>query len=431
MATFMLIAFIATIAIGFIAKMNQGIIALIVAYIVGCYIMGLSPSAILAMWPMKIFFILMATSLFYNFASLNGTLDKLALNILQKFGKQARLFPLVGFVVAGIMSALGAGPYSVITLLCPILFVIGEKTGMSKLMLGVGICLGAVGFGAFPTCSSGAVINGIIASNGYPDQALTFSFIVFAQAAITFFVIYLLLYLFVFKGHKISAESVKLDKPEPFDAKQKQTLGLIAVFVILNLVPSILSAFVKVGFVTAWAKYSDVGLVAIVLSGIAIALKLADEQQAIKAIPWKTIIMVGGVSILVSLAVESGTIDMLVGAVNSTGSPLVVPSLMSGIASIMSLFSSTTGVVIPTLYPPVEQISAATGLAPALLLAVINTGSGLVSVSPLSACGALVLGCVPEKEAGAIYKKLFVMAGICFVCGLVISFLLALVWPKG
>lgn len=100
------------------------------------------------------------------------------------------------------------------------------------------------------------------------------------------------------------------------------------------------------------------------------------------------------------------------------------------VAGIMSLFSGTTGVVIPTLYPTVEQISAAMGLALALLLAVINTGSGLVSVSPLSACGALVLGCVPEKEAGDIYKKLFAVATVCFVSGLVISFLLALVRPK-
>lgn len=430
MAKFMLIAFILTIAIGFIANMNQGIIALIVSYIAGCFIMGMKPAEVLAMWPMRIFFILLATSLFYNFATLNGTLDKLSLNILHKFGKQAKLFPIVGFMVAAVMSALGAGPYSVITLLCPILFVIGEKTGMSKLMLGVGICLGAVGAGAFPTCSSGAVINGIISDIGYADKALSYSFLVFGEALISFFIIYLLMYFFMFKGHKITAENIALDVPEPFDPVQKKTLILIAVFVLANLLPSILNVFIKTDFIAMLAKYNDVGFIAMILSGVAIAMKLADEQKAIKAIPWKTIIMVGGISILVSIAVESGTIDLLVSAVNSTGSKAVVPGLMSGIASVMSLFSSSTGVVLPTLYPTVPQISGATGLAPALLLAVINTGSGLVSVSPLSACGALVLGCVPENEASDIYKKLFMIAGICFACGLVISTVLGLIWPN-
>ena len=41
------------------------------------------------------------------------------------------------------------------------------------------------------------------------------------------------------------------------------------------------------------------------------------------------------------------------------------------------------------------------------------------------------LGFQKAKGAGGIYRKLFAVAGICFVCGLVISFLLAVVWPKG
>ena len=96
MAIVMLIVIVLAIAIGFKTNINIGVLAMVFSYIVGCYVMGLKASAIVAMWPIKIFFILVSVSFFYNFATLNGSLDKLALNILYKFGKTVQDYSLCG-----------------------------------------------------------------------------------------------------------------------------------------------------------------------------------------------------------------------------------------------------------------------------------------------------------------------------------------------
>ncbi len=55
----------------------------------------------------------------------------------------------------------------------------------------------------------------------------------------------------------------------------------------------------------------DVGLVAIIFSVIALLLKLAPQKEVIAKIPWNTIIMICGVGMLIGVAIEAGTIDML------------------------------------------------------------------------------------------------------------------------
>jgi len=427
MAIVLLIAFVIAIAIGFKTNINQGIIAMIISYFLGCFAMGLKPNALTAMWPMRIFFILVFVSLFYNFATLNGTMDKLALNILYKFGKQARLLPFVAFAAACIMSVMGAGPYAVIVLLCPILFIICDKVNMSKLMLGVAAYLGAVSSSAFPTCSTGAVINGIIVDIGYQEQAMTYSLTVVIFAFLGFLLAFTLMYFFVFKGHKVSIENILIEKPEPYDEKQKKSLTLIILFMVTLLVPYILAIPFDNAVVNALVSYNDVAFIAMIFAAISWLLKLADEKKVITSVPWNTVIMVGGISIIVGLAVEAGTIDLLVNVVNSTGNVAVVPGLMSLIASCMSLFSSTTGVVIPTLYPMVPDISSATGISAPLLLAAINNGSGIVGMSPLSACGALIMGCVSEKDVGPLYKRLFLVAGGCLAFSFAMFLIVGLV----
>lgn len=427
-AIIILLLFVATIFIGFKANINQGILAMVVSYIAGSFFMGIKPSDLVAMWPMKIFFILITVSFFYNFATLNGTMDKLALNIIYKFGKKTKLLPFVAFFAAYLMSGLGAGPYSILFLFCPILFNIADKVGMSKVLLGTAAYLGSVASGAFPTSSTGAVINAIMASAGYPEQAMNYSFAVFLEATLALFVVFLINYFFIFKGHKAESADIVLEKPEPYNDKQKTSITLILVFVVALLLPFILATIFKTPFLKNLAKLTDVGFVALILGTISTVLKLADEKKAISTIPWNTVIMISGISLIVGVAINAGTIEMLVSLVNSTGNKTIVPGIMSFIASCMSLVSSTTGVVIPTLYPMVPKIAEASALNPALLFSVINSGSGIVGLSPLSACGAIMMSCVAEKDVNYMYKKLFLVALGNIVIAVAVALVLGMVW---
>ena len=48
--------------------------------------MGLKPSEVIELWPVKIFFIILSVTLFYNFALANGALE-LASHLLYKCRK--------------------------------------------------------------------------------------------------------------------------------------------------------------------------------------------------------------------------------------------------------------------------------------------------------------------------------------------------------
>jgi hypothetical protein len=93
------------------------------------------------------------------------------------------------------------------------------------------------------------------------------------------------------------------------------------------------------------------------------------------------------------------------------------------VTGIISMYSSTSGVVLPAFLPTVpglvEQVGGGDPLAVALS---INVGSSLVDVSPLSTLGALCLAALPAGEnAPALFKRLFVWGLAMTVVGALIS----------
>ena len=52
------------------------------AYIIGCFIMGLKTKELIGFWPTSTMFVILSVSLFYNFAAINGTLEKLSGTLL-------------------------------------------------------------------------------------------------------------------------------------------------------------------------------------------------------------------------------------------------------------------------------------------------------------------------------------------------------------
>ena len=421
-ALIMLVVIAAVIIVGFLVNVNTGLLAMAAAYIVGSFLLGIKPTAIQAYWPVKIFFVLFSVSFFYNYATNNGSLEKLANLILYKFGKNAKLFPFVLFFAGWVMCAAGAGSYSIIALLAPIGFILGKRVHISKLLIAMSIYYGAVGACAFPTCSTGATQTAVIAASGYEEMATTYA--LYNTAAVTaFFFISLVILYFVLGGHKVDVKSLNVAKPESFTKEQKTSLGLILIFVLVLLAPYILGLMLPgVPAVKKLMANSDVAFTAIILSIAATLLKVGNEKKALFSVPWNTIVMICGIGILVELAVTAGTIDMVVEYVSSINNGLLVPIVMSVGAGIMSIFSSTTGVVVPTLYPTVAAISGVSGISHIILLMVILMGSVATGMSPFSACGSIILGCAEEGEVKSLYKQLLAMVPVSLlVCvGLVV-----------
>lgn len=388
-------AILASIVLGYKTKINIGFFAIIFAYLIGAFGMNMSAGQVMTFWPIKIFFVIFAVTLFYNFAMANGALEKLAGHLLYACRKFPALLPLAIFLSATIIAALGAGFYTVLAFMAPMTLLLCQKAGMSQVIGGMAVNYGALAGANFMTSQSGVIFRGLMEGAGITSATA------FANATaifVTTLVIPVIVvggYVLFYRGqHKIE---ITADKPEPFDRKQKQSLVLIVLLMsILLAFPILVLIFPdnsSIGFINSKV---DIAFMAIIFSVISLFLKLADEKQVIAFVPWSTLIMICGVGVLIEVAIRADVIDMLSHWVSTTIPLWFIPLAMCVIGAFMSLFSSTLGVVTPALFPIVPGIALATGYDPAILFVCIVVGAQASAISPFSSGGSLILGSAPH-----------------------------------
>lgn len=127
-----ILAIVLAIALGYKTKINTGFFGIAFAYLIGTFALQLKPSEVIDMWPIRIFFVILAISLFYNFAMANGTLEKLSQHMLYHTRSFPRLLPIAIFLAATIIAALGAGFFAVMAFFGPITVILCRKTGLVR-----------------------------------------------------------------------------------------------------------------------------------------------------------------------------------------------------------------------------------------------------------------------------------------------------------
>lgn len=367
-----LLVLIAVIAAAFIFKVNTGLAA-IMASLVLVYAVGMPEKFLISAFDNKMFLMLFGVMYLFCIAQENKTLDVLARKVLNLCKGNAKIFPIILFLLGAVLSAVGPGPISITALMAAIIVALAKQTGCSPISLLPFGALGAFAGGLSPITPSGIVAitksteSGIAGIAGPLNLKMALINAVFAAV----------LYFFVFKWHKFSApviEGAEAEKVPPFSGKQWATLGGIAAVAVM--------AFL--GF--------NVGLAAISVAVILTVFRCADEVAALKKVSWGTLLMINGVGILISLVTELGGIDLLCNALQKLVGPATASSIMCLLGGVMSWFSSASGVVMPTLIPTVPALTASMAAGSDVIVAVaICIGAHLAALSPLSSCGGLML----------------------------------------
>lgn len=431
MISFIVVLTIAiSIAIGYRTKLNTGLFAICFAYIIGCFFLDLKAGEIIRMWPLNIFFIIFAVSLFYNFALVNGTLEKLAMYLLYACRNFPQILPFAIFFAATVIAALGAGFFTVMAFMAPITLLLCEKTGMNRLLGAVAVNYGALGGANFVTSQSGIIFKGLIEQAGFVDASFSYTMAIFITTMIIPILVISGMMLFT-DNKKVLGKNLAIEKPQPFDAKQKTTFYLIIAMMTIVLAGPILHILMPLNKTISFINARiDIGLIAIVFSVIALLLKLADEKTVIAKVPWGTMIMICGVGMLISVAIKAGTIKILAGWVGSNIPAALVPVAMAIVGGIMSFFSSTLGVVTPALFPIIPSLQAATGINPMVLFVCVVIGAQATAISPFSSGGSLLLGsCSNDEERANLFPKLMFKAiPICLSASVIVSVILSVIF---
>ena len=436
LSAFIIGAIALAVFLGYKTKINTGFFCIVFAYFIGCFFLGLKPKQLIGFWPTNTMFVILAVSLFYNVAAANGTLEKISRSLLYACRKIPGLLPYALFLVALILSVMGAAYFTVLAFLAPITMLICAEANMDKLTGAVAINCGALAGGNFPTAALGVVFRGLMdtAYEGTPDavpiDSFTSTLQLFALAVVSSLIV-ITVFRFCFKSNRNIGKGVTFQKPEAYTDKQKQTLSLIlammAVVLFFPIMKLIMPSNETISFL---AGKIDVGLVAMVFATIALLMKLAPQKEIIAKVPWNTILMIAGAGMLIAVAVEAGTIDMLSAWIGSNVPKFFVPLAFSVVGAIMSFFSSTTGVVCPALFPLIPGLAAATGLSASALFACTVLGAQSSAISPFSSGGSLILGSAGnDEERNTLFNRLLFVAvpinvGICAVYNLIVSMVL-------
>ncbi|WP_198078191.1 SLC13 family permease [Acinetobacter calcoaceticus] len=394
MTALMLMALVISIGLGYKTKINIGFFTIAFAYLIGCFGMGLKPSEVIELWPVKIFFIILSVTLFYNFALANGALEKLASHLLYKCRKFPQFLPLAIFFAATIIAGLGAGFYTVLAFMAPITLLLCKKTNMNMVIGGMAANYGALAGANFMTSQSGIIFRSLMENTGISSQtAFSYSGGIFV---LTLLIPIAVLGIYTLWNRKSNSIVIEDQKPEPFDKKQKQSIFLIILMMSIVLVFPILHlVFPDAKTISFLNSKIDIAFLAITFSLISLLMKLADEKKVIALVPWGTLIMICGVGMLIALGVKLGIITTLSEWLANNVPVWIIPVLLCLISAIMSVFSSTLGVVAPTLFPIVPALAVTSGLNPLVLFICIVVGAQSTAISPFSSGGSLIMASAP------------------------------------
>jgi len=410
MTLLILVALAVSIGLGYYTKINIGFFTIVSAYLIGCFGMGLKPSEVIELWPVKIFFIILSVTLFYNFALANGALEKLAGHLLYKCRKFPQLLPLAIFFASTIIAGLGAGFYTVLAFMAPITLLLCKKTNLSMVIGGMAVNYGALAGANFMTSQSGIIFQSLMENIGVESQASL-------SYATGIFIVTLILPIVVsgiysFWNRNSNSITIEDQKPEEFNSQQKQSLLLIILMMSIVLVFPILHLVLPhVQTISFLNSKIDIAFIAIIFSLISLFLKLADEKKVVALVAWGTLIMICGIGMLISLGVKLGLVTLLSDWLAHNVPVWLIPFVLCLISAIMSVFASTLGVVAPTLFPIVPALAIASGLNPLILFVCIIVGAQSSAISPFSSGGSLIMASAPDDvDKSKLFNQLLFKA---------------------
>jgi di/tricarboxylate transporter len=168
----------------------------------------------------------------------------------------------------------------------------------------------------------------------------------------------------------------------------------------------------------------NVGMGAFVAASVLVLSRAADDRDAIKRMPWNVIVMVSGVTVLIALLEKAQGIELIGSLIAKMSTSESVTAVVAFLTGAISVYSSTSGVVLPAFLPMVptlaQQISGANAVAIAMSM---NVGGHLVDVSPLSTIGALCLASVTGDESRRLFNQLLAWGVSMTVVGAVLCYL--------
>ena len=402
-----LLALVAVIVVSCFSPINIGFLSVALAFLIGHFLGELPVRTIVAGFPASLFLTLTGITLLFAQARANGTLEKVAGHAVRLARGNAGMIPIVFFVLGAGLATIGAGNIAAAALLAPVAMGIAGQAGIPGFLMAVMLANGANAGGLSPLAPTGIIAQDLMARAGMPGAGWNNFFNTLAAQSFVAFAGYSLFggIALLRRGSGQDAGAIPSTRPTPLGGEQRLTLAVIGALILSAVLFRV-----------------DVGMGAFVGAAILSLARAADEEQAIKSMPWGVILMVSGVTVLVEVLAKTGGLDLFTQLLARLSGPTYVPGVIALVTGVISVYSSSSGVVLPTFLPTIPGLVEKLGGGNPLMIAYsINVGSHLVDVSPLSTLGALCLAvAAPQEDRSALFRKLMAWGWSMAVVGAIV-----------
>jgi Na+/H+ antiporter NhaD/arsenite permease-like protein len=405
-----LAALLIAVTLSMVTKVNVGIVSLAFAWIVGVYFGGLPLNTVIGGFPVQLFLTLTGVTLLFGMAHVNGTLERLAARAVALCYGNAGIIPVMFFFVGLVLSTIGPGNIATAALLAPMAMAIGHRAGVPPFLMIIMVGNGAQAGALSPFAPTGVIVNGVMERIGLDGvEWQTYVNNLLAHLVITFIAYFAFGGWRLFKRRGTHTDGTDIVAPAPFESRHWLTTGLLVSLVIVVV-----------------AFDMQVGMAALTGAMILSLAGAADEKETIKRMPWNVVLMVCGVTVLIGVLERTQGMDLFTELLSRISTPGTVTGVIAFVTGLVSVYSSTSGVVLPAFLPTVPGLVQRLGGGDPLAIAsAMNVGGHLVDLSPLSTIGALCLAALPPgTDARKVFNQLLAWGLSMTVVGAVICWVL-------
>lgn len=395
-----LAALIVAITLSMITTMNVGVVSLAMAWIVGVYMGGMTVAKVIGTFPVDLLLNLVGVTLLFGMANNNGTLGRMAARAVRACRGNTGVIPIMLFGIAVTLSSIGPGNIATTAIMAPMAMAVAGRASIPPFLMALMVGNGAQAGALSRFAPTGIIVNTSMESIGLAGHETgTYLNNLMAHVVVTFIAY------FLFGGWKLFTRA----KTAPIAVAQSDQRGAGAGEALIDIEPferkHWLTLAVLATLVVVVIEFkAHVGLAALTGASMLSLMRAADERDAIKKMPWSVILMVCGVTVLIGVLSAQRGMDLFTDLLARIATPGTVTFMIALVTGAVSVYSSTSGVVLPAFLPTVPGLAERLGVDPLSIAASMYVGGHLVDLSPLSTIGALCIAALPN-EADA--KKLF------------------------
>jgi di/tricarboxylate transporter len=384
-----LLALLVVIGLSLTTRINVGILAVALAWPIAVFGAGWKADALMAAFPSGLFLTLLGVTLLFGIAHRNGTLDLITRRAVRLCGSATALLPIAFFVLACAVATVGPGAIAATALVAPLAMTTGARAAVPAFLMALMVANGGNAGNLSPFSAVGLIVKAQFekAGLGAHDGAVFWAnFAAHLLVAIGAYVLFGGLALWRAHDAKPAEET-----PPPFARRHWLTIGVIAAWIVGVMV-----------------FRANPGLSAFLAAAVLIIAGAAEEEVLVSAVPWAVIVMVCGVSVLIGVIEKTGGMELFTTLLAQITTPATANGMMAFVTGVISIYSSTSGVVYPAFLPAVPGLVEKLGGGDALQIALsVNVGAAIVDVSPLSTIGALcVAGISDPATARVVFRQM-------------------------